>query len=254
MSNTLEPVIVCLVGNLEGEPHLGITAAQLASPKADGLNGVEALLVLYLRALLHAGGGAERVGGRVAHGLVPGDLNLLEDGAGVLDGGAVRTRPDGDGHRVGDHLQDAVLDGHLPAVLVAGPDLLALLVDDPVCAAVLPGNVAAHGGLVVLDEGLFSALDAVLGDKGVADGLIIVVERGEWCGGAVGVPNHLALGYRDGNTGRALLRGTGLRGPVGADLSGGDVVLDLAVLGDINAVVLVAVVLVVSAGESRHQD
>ena len=245
-------MVVCLEGDLELKATVG--GAELAAPEAGGLDGVEALLVLDLGALLHAGGGAHGVGRGTAHGSVPGDLNLIELGDSVGDGGAVRALVDGDGHRAGDELQGAVLPGDVNAVLVAGPDLLALFVDDPLGVALLLGDLFADGGLVVLDEGLNSGLVALLGHEGVAACGVIVVEPGEGGGAAVGVPNHLAIRHGDGHTSRAELLGAGLLGPVGADGGDGDVVLDRAVPGDIDAVVLVTVTMVISAGEPRHQD
>jgi len=73
-------VVVGLEGDLEGAPVGSVGTVSAA--KADRLNGVKALVVLDLCALLDAGGGAHRVGRRRALALVSSDLNLSKGSVG----------------------------------------------------------------------------------------------------------------------------------------------------------------------------
>mgnify|MGYP001340361328 CR=1 FL=1 len=236
-NDTLEPVVVGLVG----DPEEG-------AAEASGLDHVGALLHLGLHAGVLEGGLAHRVGGRGAPGLASSHLHGLDAGDRVGDGGIVGTGVRGHGDGCGYIDQLTVLPGHLLAVLVAGPHLLSELVDNPLGVALLLGHGFADRGLVVLDKGLLTALMAFLRYEGLSLAHIVMQELGEGLGLAVGVAHHGALLDGDGDAGGAHGLAARAGYSVGTNVVGALLVQDIAVSGDIHAVLLVAVPVVIGVG------
>ena len=241
--NAFEPVVVCLVGNLDH--HLG---------EAEGLDDILALLELHVGALLHVVGLALGAGSSLAFGPVAGDLDLVEAGHGVVDGGQVSAGVGGhfDGVRYIDQL--AVLPGDDLAVLVTGPHLLSQLVDDPLGLALLLLHGLADWLMVYLDQGLGVGLEAVLGDKAGLAARVVLHQLGEGYALAVGIRLGLALLDGDLDTGRSGLGLAAATHLVGAEVRGGGVVLDLAVAGDGHTVLLVTITVVIAARETGDKS
>ena len=105
LSDALEPVVVGLVGDLEGA---GVAVRPVAAAETDGLDGVVALVILNLSALLDSGGGRTgRVGRGCALTPVTCHLHLVELES-VEYGGGILALPDKDCYGVGHLLQVAI--------------------------------------------------------------------------------------------------------------------------------------------------
>ena len=230
-----------MVVGLVGDPGEG-------AAEASGLDHVGAFLHLGLHAGVLKGGLAHRVGGRGASGLASSHLHRLDAGDRVGDGGIVGTGVCGYGDGFGYIDQLTVLPGHLLAVLVAGPHLLSELVDNPLGVALLLGHGLANRGLVVLDKGLLAALVAFLRNKGLSLAHIVMQELGKGLSLAVGVANYGALLDGDGDTGGARGLAAHAGYSVGTNVVGALLVQDIAVFGDIHAVLLVTVPVVIGVG------
>ena len=216
--NTFEPVVVGLVGY----PYHHLV-------EAEGLDTILALLVLQVCALLHVGGLAVDVGNGLAFGPVAGHLNFGVAGDGVGHGGQVGAGVGGHTDRVRYVHQLAVLQGDDLAVLVAGPNLLSHLVDDPLGLAVLLLHGLADRLLVHLDQCLCAELEALLADEGGLVACVVLHSLGEGYALALRIRIGFALLDGDLNAGRAgpsLATATHL---VGAEVRGGGVVHELAV-------------------------
>ena len=238
LRNALEPVVVGLVGDLHH--HL---------VEAEGLDDILALLVLQVCALLLVVGLTGGIGSRHALSPVAGHLDLGIGGQSVGHGrqvGAGILRYTDGGLYV--H-QLAVLPGHLLAVLVTGPHLLSKLVDNPLGVALLLLHGLTDRLLVRLKEGLTTGLMALLTDKGFRVAGVVLHDLGERYALAVGIGISLALLDWDLNAGRAGLGLATATDLEGAEVRSGGVVLDLAVAGDVHAVLLVAITVVIAARE-----
>ena len=238
LRNALEPVVVGLVGDLHH--HLA---------EAEGLDDILALLVLQVCALLYIVGLTVGIGSRHALGPVAGHLDLGVAGQSVGHGRQVGTgilRHTDGGLYV--H-QLAVLPRHLLAVLVAGPHLLSKLVDDPLGVTLFLLHGLTDRLLVRLKEGLTTGLMALLTNKGFSVACVVLHDLGEGHTLAVGIRISLALLDGDLHASRAGLGLAAATDLEGAEVCGGGVVLDLAVAGDVNAVLLVAITVVIAARE-----
>ena len=152
LEDALESMVVGLVG--DPELHGATGAISLAAREAVGLNGVGALLEFQISAHGLRGLGAVGIGAHLTRAAVPGHIHLGKHGHGVGLDGQVGAHILGHLDRGGHILQLAVLKGHVPAVLVAVPHLLAGGVDDPLGVALLLGHLLAHRLLVVLGQGV----------------------------------------------------------------------------------------------------
>ena len=230
VKQTLETMVKGLVWHLDGQPSLTL-----------GLHLVEALLVLQRDALLLRSGRADRVGDNATVGGVGRHLCRIEHRLGVGQHAVVVALPnrDLDGQDV--VLQAALLPRHVLAVLVAVPDLLPEVVDDPLGVALLLGDVAADGPLLGLLEHADPVGLAELGGVAALLQPVVVVDLGGGRVGAVGVGLHLAGGGGDGGAGRLCHLGAVALHAVRTDVHNGGVVQDVAVAGDVDAVVVVAV-------------
>jgi len=240
-------VVVRLVGDSNAETML------IRVAEANRFDGVKAFFIFNLGTSLLIGCRANRVGLCCTRRCVSSDLDLPELRDRVVDRWEVETAVSGDGDGTGYLLKCTIFPNNVFAVLVAGPNFLSQVVDDPLGLAVLLRDVFADRGLVVFNQGFLSSLGTFLGYKLVGVNNIVVVETGEGFASAIGKSNNIALSDRYGNTGRTL---PDLASPVcsvGAELVEGDVVLNLAVRGDINTVLVVAVPMVIATRESGDQ-
>ena len=134
-------------------------------------------------------------------------------------------------------LEAAVLPGDVLAVLVARPDLLPRLVEDPLGVALLLGHVLAHGHHLDLGEDV--RLRAGLAVNGVILSNVEAVVSGRLAAllvVTVSVAHHLAL--VDGDVPADLLGPPGALGLqlVVAQLHGGLIELELSIAGDVHTV------------------
>ncbi len=237
----LEPMVEGLIGHLDGD--VGLT------PR---LHQIVTLLVIQAHTLLRGRRRAHRIGDNATGRRVGRHLDRFEDRLGKGQDAIISAGPDR--HLQGQDvvLQGALLPHHVLAVLVPVPDLLALVVDDPLGVALLAGDVLADGSLLRLLENLDPGGLAQLGGVGPRLELVIVKESGGGGVCAVGVGLHLADCDGDGGAGRLGHLVAAPLHAVGADVHGGGVVEDVAVPGDVDAVILVAgfaLVMAAAAGE-----
>jgi len=241
-------VVVRLVGDSNAQTML------IRVSEANRFDGVKAFFIFNLGTSLLIGCRANRVGLCCTSRCVSSDLDLPELRDRVVDRWQVETAVSRDGDGTGYLLKGAILPDNVFTVLIAGPDLLSCqVVDDPLGLTVLLRDVLADGGLVVFNQSLHSSLFAFLGNKLVCMDNIIMINSRERFASAVSKPNDIALSNRYGDTGRTLLDLASPVCSVGAELVESDIVLNLAVRGDINAVLVVAVPMVIATRESGDQ-
>jgi len=238
-------VVICLVGSTElhatGSWNTNLTS------KADRLNNISTLFILYFNTLSLLSCGALGIGSGNTLGGVVVDSHLLDDGHVVGDDCSIITLP----HRNlgGANLVNklTLLPGLQLAVLIPCPHLLSSSIQHPLGVALLPGHISTDWHLVVFVQGLESILDTLLGGEAKSFNTVIIEVTSELIRAALGVANHLTILVGDGHTCCSNLFGAHPICSVGTDGGYADVVLDLAVPGDVNTKIIVTISMVVAA-------
>merc|ERR1719189_2584575 len=246
LKNTFESVIISLEGN--SELHATAWSSNSGATEADGLQNIGTFFILDFSTLCLLSSGALSIGSSLALGGVVVNRDLSDDGHIIVDDLSVTALPYW--HLGGTLLVNkfALFPGLHLAVLIAGPHLLSSSVQHPLGVTMLPGHIPADWHLVVLIQSLESILLTLLGGEtqGVnTEGL------GEHIGGALGVANHLAVLVGDGHTSSSYLCIAHSISSVGADGGHADVVLDLAVPGDVDTLIIMTVSVVMTAMLAR---
>jgi len=198
LDDAFESVIICLVGG--SELHAAAESSRGGTAEAGRLNNVGTFFILYFNTLSLLSGGALRVGSSLALGGVVVNRDLSDDGHVVVDDDIILTLPDW--HLGGVALLNkfTLLNSLELAVTVTGPHLLASSVQHPLGVTYLLGYFPTDWHLVVLEEGLETILDTLLGGEAERVDTVVIEVSGEDIRRALGVANHLAVLVRDGHT------------------------------------------------------
>ena len=245
MSNlTPESVVICLIGNVEGEGDAGF------------LHHLCALIPLHSGALYLLCLRADRVACRLTGPLIHGNILSCKHRVVIAKDHRVLTLPLGDFLLDDLVLQNAVFPADIPAVFISIPDLLSLLVDDPLGVTLLLGHRCTHRHLLHFLQDLYTSLLALLGYKRLLLCRVKSLVGQSFLVVTIGIGNYFTSDpwYRDAEF--LLTFVAGLLQLECADLLRGDVVVQLAVTGGVNTVVIMSITMVLSTkGEAcQGQD
>jgi len=242
-------VIISLEGN--SELHATAWSSNSGATEADWLQNIGTFFILDFSTLCLLSSGALSIGSSLALGGVVVNRDLSDDGHIIVDDLSVTALPYW--HLGGRLLVNkfALFPGLQLAVLIAGPHLLSSSVQHPLGVTMLPGHIPADWHLVVLIQSLESILLTLLGGETEGVNTVVVEGLGEHVGGALGVANHLAILVGDGHTSSSYLCVAHPTGSVCADGGHADVVLYLAVPGDVDTLIIMTVSVVMTAMLAR---